>query len=207
MPKRKIFGIVVSLFLILVVVSISGCVDIEQHIKVSKDGTIKEFKISTNMSKEVYLMLLEDSPSNSLCGKFPEEITCKERVSGNQAIVVLTIENVKPEDLARYTDNAFRIKIYKEGDYLIYEDYSSFGEDSGEFGSLITVDYYLEMPGKIVESNADIVEGNKAEWHMNADQMTRIKIYAKSEISKGIWGPALIILGLTLLLLLFRKKK
>jgi len=209
--NKKILVILVGA--ILLIISISGCLAIEEHVKVSKDGTIKEFKISMNMSKELYLMMLENSTSNSLCEDFSKEkeqveATCEERVSGDRAIIVLTARNVKPEDSSWNTTKS--IRIYKEGDYLIYEDYTWFeegkNEDFGEFGNLITLDYYLEMPGKIVDSNANIVKENKAEWHMNGNQMGKVKIYAKSEIPKGICGPALI-LGLALLPLLFRKDK
>ncbi len=38
--------------------------------------------------------------------------------------------------------------------------------------------YSLEMPGKIIESNANIVKGNKATWYITKP----ITIYAVSEI-------------------------
>jgi len=39
------------------------------------------------------------------------------------------------------------------------------------------------MPGKIVESNANIVNESKAEWHMTGNKKGKIKIYAKSNIT------------------------
>ena len=42
--------------------------------------------------------------------------------------------------------------------------------------------YYLEMPGAIVESNADYVDGNKAEWHLSGVDAFTIPISAKSEV-------------------------
>jgi hypothetical protein len=46
----------------------------------------------------------------------------------------------------------------------------------------ITLDYYLEMPGKILESNADTITDNKAEWHVTGADISNTKIYAKSEV-------------------------
>lgn len=42
--------------------------------------------------------------------------------------------------------------------------------------------YYLEMPGKIVETNANTIEDNKAEWHLTGADAFNTRIYAKSEI-------------------------
>lgn len=223
MTRRKLSTIVGSLVLIFAVVGASGCLAIEEHVKVSGDGSIEEFRISMNMSKELYLLLLENTTSNSLCGDIEKnadeqvELTCDEKINGNQAIIVITAKDIKPENKSGSADSDDSIldgiRVYKEGDYLVYEDYtwldeeeSKESEDWGEFASLITLDYYLEMPGKIVDSNANIVNGNKAEWHMNGNQMGKVKIYAKSEVPKGICGPASV-LGLALLPLLFRKRK
>jgi hypothetical protein len=46
----------------------------------------------------------------------------------------------------------------------------------------ITLDYYLEMPGKILDSNAETVKDNKAEWHAIGSEIYNTKIYAKSEV-------------------------
>jgi len=46
--------------------------------------------------------------------------------------------------------------------------------------SAITIHYYLEMPNDIIDSNANAVSENKAEWHMlKASQMR--EVYAKCE--------------------------
>jgi|GEM_PF-1734390 len=45
----------------------------------------------------------------------------------------------------------------------------------------ITVDYYLEMPGKIVNTTATTVNGNKAEWHFSGEDIFNTTIYAESQ--------------------------
>jgi len=48
--------------------------------------------------------------------------------------------------------------------------------------SALPVHYYLEMPGKIVESNANTITDNKAEWHLSGLDAFSTKIYARSEV-------------------------
>ncbi len=69
--------------------------------------------------------------------------------------------------------------------------------------SMIKVNYYLEMPGKIVDSNADKVKGNKAEWHFST---RKTPIYAKCEILKS---PGFEVFGaiLAIALIAILKKK
>ena len=44
------------------------------------------------------------------------------------------------------------------------------------------VDYYLTMPGPVVESNADAVDGNTAEWHATGSEaFSETRIYAESD--------------------------
>ncbi|MCC4772005.1 hypothetical protein FXV91_18100 [Methanosarcina sp. DH2] len=86
-------------------------------------------------------------------------------------------------------------KAYTEisGDYLTYRDpigdlASDYGKDEEDpFGmneamdSAIKIHYYLEMPNEIIDSNADFIDGNKAEWHMVNSNSIR-DIYAKCEV-------------------------
>jgi hypothetical protein len=48
--------------------------------------------------------------------------------------------------------------------------------------SALTVHYYLEMPGKIVESNADTIADTRAEWHLSGLDAFSTTIYARSEV-------------------------
>ncbi len=97
-------------------------------------------------------------------------------------------------------------KAYRDGNYMIFEfapeasptptpgpspTAGPYGyiDDSPYLSNLseammshITFNYYLEMPGRIIESNATAVNGNKAEWHMNGRGMDGMRIYARSEV-------------------------
>lgn len=60
------------------------------------------------------------------------------------------------------------------------------GNDSDELSdamfSGVGLHYYLEMPGKIVDTNANTVNGNRAEWHLTGTDVFTTEIYAKSEV-------------------------
>ena len=58
---------------------------------------------------------------------------------------------------------------------------SEMQEMTGMMLSGISVDYYLEMPGKIVNTTSQSVNGNKAEWHFGGSDITNTTIYAESE--------------------------
>ena len=45
----------------------------------------------------------------------------------------------------------------------------------------VSVDYYLEMPGKIVNTSATVVNNNKAEWHFGGADLMNTSIYAESQ--------------------------
>ncbi len=102
--------------------------------------------------------------------------------------------------------------VYRDGDYMIFEfapeaspapttrpspTASPYGYDddspflsnlSDAMMSHVTFNYYLEMPGRIVESNATAVDGNKAEWHMSGRGMDGMRMYARSEVPAAAPG-------------------
>lgn len=61
------------------------------------------------------------------------------------------------------------------------EDYSD-----NELNSEIKINYRLEMPGEIIDSNADKIDGRVAEWHTNAYELSKHGgcIYAVSKIER-----------------------
>jgi len=103
------------------------------------------------------------------------------------------------------------LTVTREGNYLIYRHIWSPNSDktvntakttdsSSPFNQMFSasIDYYLEMPGKIVDSNANSVTDNKAEWHMNLDELSNAEFYAKSEIPSF---PILLVCGVVLVII------
>ncbi|MFZ0005377.1 MAG: hypothetical protein WCC86_03870 [Methanoregula sp.] len=72
----------------------------------------------------------------------------------------------------------------------------------------ITVDYYLEMPGKIVNTTATTVNANKAEWHFGGTSLFNTSIYAESDPPSISGFTSLItIIGFAIVLLFFGSMK
>jgi hypothetical protein len=153
-------------------------------------ATVKEYMLS-NVSKEY--------GSSSMGGN---TFDYNEEWSGDNVKMTLTAKgSFKPGD---------PIKIYRDGNYMIFEyaptasptptptptpnPYGySFNDSymsnlSDAMLSGITFNYYLEMPGKIVDSNANAVNGNKAEWHLTGKTMSGMKMYARSEVPAAAPG-------------------
>lgn len=162
----------------------TGCITMSFDSKVNKDGEIVQYNMIMDTNSFVYGML------NSEFSKDGESLQknvisqggeYKEEWNGDN--VRITITGLSPEDA--YTE--------LNGDFIIYRDpigdlASDYEEDEEDpFGmneamdSAIKIHYYLEMPNEIIDSNADFIDGNKAEWHMvNANSIR--DIYAKCEV-------------------------
>lgn len=169
--------IAIAVALVLVIIA-SGCVSLTYDVKVDKNGEFDKFDTTMNTSTTVYSLLNEnimEEKGKSLRqyvvdkgGKFSEV--------RNGDTVEVKISGVPDEN----------VTVEQVDGYMVY----NVDIDSYE------THYYLEMPGKIIESNADVVNGNKAEWHI-LDGSTR-NVYAKSEIPTipelGFFGTTIILL-------------
>lgn len=163
--------------------------------------------------------MVQNTTTGTFCGDIranitsdlKDKVTCEESFTGDNVTITIHAEHVKPKDNA---DFAKGIEIYKENGYLIFKDNTwheesaKDQEDIKEYGSLVTIDYYLEMPGKIIDSNAHKVDGNKAEWHLDMYTASKTPIYAKSEIpNSSICGPGIIMALAVIPLLMMRRKR
>lgn len=177
--------IVIGLALVLMIL-FSGCVSISYDTKVNKSGGIEKYNMTLDTNSYVYSALnsqiLEEDGKSMRDGVISKGGAYKEVWDG---------DNVKILISGLPSQNA---SVEKTKDYIIYRDpvgtlgsYDKSEEDEEDlFGmneamdSAIKVHYYLEMPNKIIDSNADYIEGNKAEWHMLNSTSIR-DVYAKCE--------------------------
>ncbi len=89
-------------------------------------------------------------------------------------LVIIETKYLTPEEIAALSGGL--IKVSKEKGYIIFEDSSYVNQSNADDAWL---HYYLEMPGEIVSTNAEIVHGNKAEWHLKGKDIGRIYAVAK----------------------------
>jgi len=175
--------IVLGLSLVLMIL-VSGCLTLSVDSKVNKEGEIVQCHMIIDTNSYVYSILNSEASEDgetlresiiSQGGEY-EEVWDGDDVK-------ITIKGLPPENA--YTE--------KSEEYLIYRD--SIGDSASDYqngvqapfrmseamDSAMKIHYYLEMPGEIVDSNADFVDGNKAEWHMVTLSSIR-DVYAKSEV-------------------------
>lgn len=186
-----------SLFILLgVAISLAGCFTGNVYTTVASDGTIANYKVVIETSSTVYSLLKESAKQggfSSVREMFEKQGLGSQGIKFNynekwtEGNVIITMEAAESFSADRLKD----VIITKEGQFLIYRqkigDTSSQTDTSdnpftGMMSGAISLNYYLQMPGKIVDSNANVVEGNKAEWHFSGTELSGSEIYAKSEI-------------------------
>lgn len=184
-------------------VVLSGCVAIGVESTVAADGTIEEYVVEIETPETVYSLLQSqadsdgyDSVEEMLLSGINEsaagEVRYNESRSGGNVTMTITMRDVRPSGLGN-------VSVTREDGRLVYEDETFYNESaasadtSGDGTSTtrgIAVDYVLTMPGEVVESNADEVDGNTAEWHATGQEaFTDTRIYAESEVSSSAFGP------------------
>lgn len=194
----------ICLIILLCLAFSSGCFTAEIHSKVNSDGTLGSYSVGITTSQFVYGMLTsqakEDGYSNLgeslMKDAEPGSYSYNEKWDGDTVeITISTTQTMQSTDPELW-------KIQVENGYMVYNDKRLVSDDitgdSNEFADAmlnsVAVHYYLEMPGKIVESNANVVDGNKAEWHLTGANAFNTDIYAKSELPVfGLPGFGLII--------------
>jgi hypothetical protein len=178
-------------FILLAVAALVLCGCVAVHIdvstKVSKDA-IDEYKINFTMNKLAYLFLLGEAKNKgypSVREYFLSKIdpslkvTYDEEWGENSVSVIITIYDFIPSENSK-------VMLLKRDNYLIFSDHSfydpKFVIEINQVVSGFSLDYYLEMPGKIIDSNANVVKENTATWHLYGKDVFTTVIYAKSEI-------------------------
>ncbi len=160
----------ISCLILISSILISGCVTLTYDTKVDRNGGIVEHTMVIETSSYVYALMNEETQIRDIVVSEGGEYS--EVWDGDN--VQMIISGLIPPNIYTETD----------GDHLIYRHTitDNFTTDYSEYGAAaIDVHYYLEMPGEIVESNANVVDGNKAEWHMVGSTQPE-DIYARCEL-------------------------
>ena len=180
--------------------------------KVNKDANLAHAKISLTTDNAGYSMLKSSAKSDGYSSIKEMLMKNLTKSMGKDNILYtenwdkdrtkITISFERTDTFTPSADS--QIKIQKVDNTIVYQDdafynpsvtKSSSKDESNPYFtkeqaesmanymlSGITLDYYLEMPGKIVDSNAETIKDNKAEWHATGTDVFNTKIYAKSEV-------------------------
>jgi hypothetical protein len=200
--------IIIALLAILgIAVLISGCLGVTTSTTVDSNGKITDVSTELNLSQTNYDLLLSliqmSSPGTDMktymlqnysksYGGPGTTVNYKERKSNGYVYITLDARgsDIRPEE-------GSNVSVTKDGENWVYrylttgmESSAGVPSDTASLGSAmdnaITMDFYLTMPGKIIDSNADKIDGNKAEWHFNMKTLRNVSsLYAKSNVAKS----------------------
>ena len=177
-----------SCLILIFSIFFSGCVTLTYDTKVDRNGEIAEHTMIIETSSYVYSLINEEAKISEIVASEGGEYS----EVWEEDDVRMIVSGIFPPNIYTETDDEFL--IYR---HTITDDFSSDYSDYG--AAAIDVHYYLEMPGDIVDSNANVVDGNKAEWHMVGNTQPE-NIYAKCEVPSipgfGLFGSVLAILAL-----------
>jgi hypothetical protein len=207
--------VLILVVLLCTVILVCGCLGVTQYTTVQKDGTISDVKLVLNTSSYVYSMLnatsgMDNQPSfqDSMAANFTKEysgITAKD-VTYNQAqdgdFVIMTWEAKG----ALTPLAASGVTVTENGSDVTYtyrsttsSPASSYTSETGSMSNMsnvsnamlngIELDYYVTMPGKIVDTNANDTNGDTAEWHFSGASIENAGyMYATSDTTASSPG-------------------
>ncbi|MBP2145539.1 hypothetical protein J2129_000993 [Methanofollis sp. W23] len=177
---------------LLGLILVSGCFTMDVHAAAHEDGTVSDYRIEFTTSSFAYNLIKENAKENGYANvrEYIEAEAGNTSISYNETwdddSVTLTIQCSDP-----LLPDAPKWVVTKEDGYLVYKDMRFLDEDeeidasdklTGAMLSSCTLHYSLEMPGEIVESNANTFNGKSAEWHLTGSDIFEVPIYAKSEV-------------------------
>jgi hypothetical protein len=204
---KKLIVLITLLAILGAAVLVSGCLGVTMSTTVDGNGEITDVTTELNLSQtnyDLYASLIQmSSPGTDMKTYFVQNYsqsyggpgtTVDYRERKSNGYVYITLDAHGPDIQTGPSGN---ISITKDGDYLVYrylttgvENTAGVPSDTASLGSaidnVITMDFYLTMPGKIVDSNANKINGYKAEWHYNLNTLHNVSsLYAKSEVAKS----------------------
>jgi len=183
--------------LLVAAACLAGCLTMDVHVKVNPDASVGSYTVTMNMTSAAYTVLTESAHAAGY-QNLREQLTA-EAAGGGSALTYSeqwgreSVTVVLEADGPIRSVNGTQWKIQRSDGTMVYEDArllsgrihdAAAGEDrySTAMISALKVHYYLEMPGRIVESNANTIADNRAEWHLSGLDAFSTTIYARSEV-------------------------
>ncbi|WP_298668046.1 hypothetical protein [uncultured Methanofollis sp.] len=161
------------------------------HATANSDGSISDYRVELTTTSFAYNILKQNARdegytsvrdyvlSRSDAGTLSyDEVWDGDTVTMN----IAATERVVPDrsDWTLTKDDGFL--VYKDGRFAGAEEMSESSKITDAMLGSCSLHYYLKMPGKIVDSNANTVKEKTAEWHLTGSDVFTTTIYAKSEL-------------------------
>lgn len=188
---------------VVVLLALAGCTDVTITHTVDSDGEIEQTTIVAEMNQQAYAVALEsaqeeghDSVAAGIAADHAVELDgavsdaeTNDYRDGDTYVAEVTYNEVDIDQL-----DAIDTEITDDDTIVYTEDYVGDIEDG-------TLTYHVEMPGEIVETNADRIdaENNIATWGDESGSETET-MYVESERGQlSLWSIGAIAAGAVLL--------
>lgn len=167
---------------VILLVGLSGCATVSISAEVSDANTVEEYEMNISTSTTVYALLessAQDDGYENLEEAFTdgtfnssaaESVEYSEQIDGNDAVISIQVSELNVSE-------SESISIQEEDGDLIYRDNTFLDEDFNasetDTTESLVLEYELQMPNEISESNADEVDGNTATWRRTGEDAYR----------------------------------
>jgi len=171
---------------LLVLFALAGCVDIQIKTTIRPDGSGSQkwqFTTTALLANQIKGQLDQDSFFSKLRPKITEEFKEGDYILGAEIPFKDVTELQNGRHVFRFEKKGFfkRTYFYTESWEQAVDDRGFLSQKAGGVVP-ITMKVSLELPGKIVDSNAEAVEGSIAKWSIPvADLFHPKSLWAKSE--------------------------
>ena len=174
------FALIVIFFLLIL---FSGCLDITIDSKINGNGEITNYKVTMEMTSSTYQLLATSAKSQGYSSVKDIFVNSKSQNSWGLDYTNIDYLEAWPKDenkvkITLKNKNPFipnpksGMKISQTGNELVFK-YNPFESGTSNqsslisgYTSVISINYYLEMPGKIIDSDANIINGNSAPLYL-----------------------------------------
>ena len=195
----QIKNVVLFCLLLAILLAVSGCLNAEIETKVNKDLSGNRL-LHLEMTPLVYNYMKDGISKDAFESNTRIELVKYEKTTDDGNIVLDIIYEV--DDFNELN----KVKVYKNEENLIFED-KIFEEAYTRKAKMddVSIEYILEMPGEIVDSNADYVDGKTAVWKNYLPST----IYAESKVPTipGFSIVSSFITGILVFVLVTRQRK
>ena len=195
---KKTGKLIILILLLTTMLAFSGCISGEINTKVNKDLSGMR-SIDLEMTSAAYNYLSDALARENFEDDGGRTLIAYDKKEENGQIymhIVMEFDNL---------NQLSTMDLHKDGNYLIFEDSLLGGEinDQANNAKIISLVYTVEMPGEIVDSNANEVVGKKAIWNDNFPETTYVKSKVPSIPGFSIFSS--LIVGLLGFIILKRK--
>lgn len=201
--QSRIMNRFYRLCLAILIFTLAGCVDIDIKTKINRDGTGTQrwsFTTSALIGDKLKKEIENDPYFRRLPGTFQEEFKEGDYILNWETPFQNVSELEGGWHAVHFEKHGLFRKTYSYSEVWELKSGTRLDEINKRWGSLVplTLKTTIELPGKIVDSNADVVQDNAATWNIRLNELTPAKTLRLQTVE---WNLRLLIpLGVILLL-------